>query len=481
MRLGTLDISSTVTPFNASTTPGSNASYAWNSIGRPPSDVTPYRTDNFVVLTLSLPGSGITSGSGKNPVLILKPGFQITLDYQSPTTSTKWYSYSFLQGNNATNTWISANLNLATSFSQYGGTSPNMNILNSGTSTATPWDMGALIKAPMFAKGDPRSIRYNSQIGTVNLASPMSFVSAGVIGSIWPDTRATPPNPYVTPPLMFTVTSPGPNPNPNPNPAVYSQSPYPADNAPAASNPYDEYVPTGQTSSIGDNVRPILMNRPFRSVGEMGYAFRDQPFRTLSFSSGTSSTPSPDAGLLDLFSTNDYSNPLGMRAGAISLNSRQAGAVAAVLASTIAREDTPRVSVGSPPAPSPLPSPMSVTNATNAATTLVSLTSAPVMNRADLATLLANTNPIGFDATVPKTQRESVARALGEADQTRTWNLLIDVIAQSGRYPPTVTTNPKAADLPKFVVEGEQRYWVHVAIDRFTGQVIDRQVEPVNQ
>jgi hypothetical protein len=29
-------------------------------------------------------------------------------------------------------------------------------------------------------------------------------------------------------------------------------------------------------------------------------------------------------------------------------------------------------------------------------------------------------------------------------------------------------------------LEGEQRYWVHVAIDRFTGQVIDKQMEVVN-
>ena len=32
-----------------------------------------------------------------------------------------------------------------------------------------------------------------------------------------------------------------------------------------------------------------------------------------------------------------------------------------------------------------------------------------------------------------------------------------------------------------FFVEGEQRYWVHVAIDRFTGQVIDKQIEVVNE
>jgi hypothetical protein len=54
--------------------------------------------------------------------------------------------------------------------------------------------------------------------------------------------------------------------------------------------------------------------------------------------------------------------------------------------------------------------------------------------------------------------------------------LLIDVIAQSGHY------KPNAISLPNdFIVEGEQHYWVHVAIDRFTGQVIDKQIEVVNE
>jgi len=57
----------------------------------------------------------------------------------------------------------------------------------------------------------------------------------------------------------------------------------------------------------------------------------------------------------------------------------------------------------------------------------------------------------------------------------RTWGLLIDVIAQTGHYAPGET------DLTKFIVEGEQHYWLHVAIDRFTLQVIDRQVEVVTE
>jgi hypothetical protein len=50
---------------------------------------------------------------------------------------------------------------------------------------------------------------------------------------------------------------------------------------------------------------------------------------------------------------------------------------------------------------------------------------------------------------------------------------MIDVIAQSGRYRPTAT------DLSQFVVEGEKRHWLHIAIDRFTGGVIDQQLEAV--
>jgi hypothetical protein len=30
-------------------------------------------------------------------------------------------------------------------------------------------------------------------------------------------------------------------------------------------------------------------------------------------------------------------------------------------------------------------------------------------------------------------------------------------------------------------VEGEQRYWIHVAIDRLTGQIIDNQIEVVKE
>ncbi len=82
----------------------------------------------------------------------------------------------------------------------------------------------------------------------------------------------------------------------------------------------------------------------------------------------------------------------------------------------------------------------------------------------------------GLGPSQPKTQRESIARALGEVGQTRTWNLLIDVIAQTGHFKPSANSLQN-----DFIVEGEEHDWVHVAIDRFTGQVIDRQVEVVKE
>jgi hypothetical protein len=71
--------------------------------------------------------------------------------------------------------------------------------------------------------------------------------------------------------------------------------------------------------------------------------------------------------------------------------------------------------------------------------------------------------------------REHVARALAEAGQARTWNLMIDVIAQTGQY------KPNSADLAasNFIVQGEKRYWLHIALDRDSGTVLGTQLEEV--
>jgi hypothetical protein len=89
----------------------------------------------------------------------------------------------------------------------------------------------------------------------------------------------------------------------------------------------------------------------------------------------------------------------------------------------------------------------------------------------------ANFGSAALQASASQVQRfrEAPIRALAGVGQTRVWNLMIDVVAQTGRYPQSATA------LDTFVVEGEQRYWVHVAIDRLTGQVVDKQIEVVKE
>ena len=111
----------------------------------------------------------------------------------------------------------------------------------------------------------------------------------------------------------------------------------------------------------------------------------------------------------------------------------------------------------------------------NAANAIVNGTAVPggaAVSRADIARLasLVASTPFGAGSEEVK---ETIARALVEVTQTRTWNLLIDVIAQTGRYA------PNAESLSDFVVQGEKRYWLHIAIDRFDGTVIDQQLETV--
>ena len=108
------------------------------------------------------------------------------------------------------------------------------------------------------------------------------------------------------------------------------------------------------------------------------------------------------------------------------------------------------------------------------ANALVAMTTTqPMINKSELVTRFA------ADASVTalgnKEAREGVIRALSDVGQTRTWNLMIDVIAQSGKY------GADAANVDNFIVEGEKRYWLHVAIDRFTGEVIDQQLEKINE
>ncbi len=204
--------------------------------------------------------------------------------------------------------------------------------------------------------------------------------------------------------------------------------------------------------------RPIILNRPFRNVGELGYAYRDAPWRNVDFFTANSA----DGALLDLFCVQENLNERGLVAGQVSLNTRQPAVLQAIISGAM-KDEVNATTLGS------------TTDAANIAAAITALTaSTPFVNRSELlakaaAALAPNTSQ---DQQV-KIRREAALRALSDVGQTRTWNLMIDVIAQSGRYAPNAT------DVKKFTVKGEKRYWLHVAIDRYTGEVIDRVLEPV--
>ena len=196
--------------------------------------------------------------------------------------------------------------------------------------------------------------------------------------------------------------------------------------------------------------RPIILNRPFRSVGDLGYVFRDLPWKNLDFAT----TSSADAALLDLFSITDSETV----AGKINLNTSEPLALEAMLVGTVKNiEDS--ATVNQPDAETIAEAVIDFTS-----------TNGPLQNKSELITKLSDA--ISFAATDDNAilgRREAWIRALGEVGQTRTWNLMIDLVSQSG------INNPSG----DFVVQGEKRYWLHLAIDRYTGETVGQILEPV--
>jgi hypothetical protein len=359
---------------------------------------------------------------------------------------------------------------------------PNHPLICQPPTTGPGWNNNGL-QDPEFVALDPRAVRfgvwgnaYNQSLNNNDLTNGTQFpLDVSANPSPLPGTfeaiTALPPQGS-----MFT-----PTPSPSPTPTLYLY----ADNTDSAVYYTDldgvkrqgDSVTPGKTSVMqpaNSNDRPLVLagafqNGVFQSVAELGHVFRDQPWKTLSFASAASS-PSPypaaspyptprsaDGGLLDVFTLHESS----MEAGKTSLNARQPLVLRAILSQAT------KTLTGT----SPINSDPTLSNIITALTTLTS--SQPMVNKADLVTRLA-ADPSLIDLG-NKEAREAVVRAFSDAGQTRTWNLLIDLIAQSGRYP------PNASSLAGFVVEGETHYWIHVAIDRFTGQVIDKQIEVVNE
>jgi Tfp pilus assembly protein PilX len=191
---------------------------------------------------------------------------------------------------------------------------------------------------------------------------------------------------------------------------------------------------------------PIVLNHAFSNVGEFGYGLdTEHGFQSLNFTTEASN----DKPILDFITYNPILHQYP-RAGIVNLNTKNDRVLAAILKSAL-KNDT----IASPPA-----SVISQDEATAAASAVVAETTArPVLNRGDVTRLVRVAAPSSWT----KEQKESIARALAELGQARTWDLMIDLIAQTGRYAPDATDVSQAN---KFIVEGEKRYWLHIALGR---------------
>jgi hypothetical protein len=202
-------------------------------------------------------------------------------------------------------------------------------------------------------------------------------------------------------------------------------------------NPHRPY---GAPNPVGV---PTMLNRAFSNIGEFGYGIDTsnalQP--TVNFYQGTSG----DRAMLDFFGYNPVSSSYP-RAGIVNLNTKNAPVMAAIIKGAVSTEPNTTVPQAA---------------ATNAATAVVNATTMqPALTRADAARLA---EVAGGQIGASEEQKEAIARALAEVGQTRTWNLMIDVIAQTGRYSPDATDINQSN---KFTVEGEKRYWLHIALGR---------------
>ncbi len=235
------------------------------------------------------------------------------------------------------------------------------------------------------------------------------------------------------------------------------------------------------TSPLGAGARPQILDRPFRSVGELAFVFAGTPWRQLDFATPESGF----SGLLEVFCVGENPDPGALEVGRVNLNTRQAPVLQAVLAGA-------DLGTGDP-APVALPatgafSAQSLAEALVARTSSLAPGAGPLQSLADLvgrrgaddrySGVASDLKALFAKASNGGTslERHAMARTLAACGDTRVWNLLFDIIAQTGRFPPG---SEKQGDLRNFVVEAEHRIWVHVALDRLTGEVLDLQTEEV--
>lgn len=200
--------------------------------------------------------------------------------------------------------------------------------------------------------------------------------------------------------------------------------------------------------------RPEILNRPFQSVADMGHAFRDDPWTSLNFFGDPADATQPgDGALLDLFSLTE--TPI--HAGVVNPNAAPQAVLKTLLSQAAIREGAT----------------LTAAQAETYATAIrTHLDDKPLLNPAEIAPLAGK---IATRSSLPGFRNHKdlhvIARGLADTANIRTWSLLVDVIAQSG------TLAPNATALDRFISQAERRYWYHLAIDRFTGEIISIQKE----
>ncbi len=222
----------------------------------------------------------------------------------------------------------------------------------------------------------------------------------------------------------------------------------------------------GWPQNTGNNdSRPVMLNRPFRSVAELGHVFRGTPWKSLDLM-----TPeSGDRALLDVFCLTESPEDR-IVAGRVNLNTRQAPVIQALIqgvalvdgnttiADSLMVERMTRTltdfTAGTDPGEGPLRDRSELVGRFVSGTTFVGAAQGMANE------LAVADRPIAFN-------RDAIVAALADAVTTREWNVLIDVIAQSGMVSPS----------GEFIPQGESRLWHSLAIDRPTATVIDHSTE----
>lgn len=227
---------------------------------------------------------------------------------------------------------------------------------------------------------------------------------------------------------------------------------------------------TGNTNS-----RPVVLNRPFRSVAELGNVFRDTPWRELDFASPQSA----DRALLDVFTVEEVPED-GIVAARVNLNTRQVPVIKALLQSAgmvagakiendpaqNAAEKLTEWTASSEPSKGPLSDRSEIVGRFVSGTTFAG----PLDANESVATDgMADQLPTAEKSY--KASREAITRALVDAGTTGSWNLFVDVIAQSGQI----------SAGGQFIPQGESRIWNAFALDRFTGEIIEQFTETVQE